>query len=80
MCNCRKEITVTECQRLRKYNLDTLKRSFIYYVDDEKGLQVACVPKEKTPIQIAIERGFYNSYNELEWFNIKEHPCLNKNE
>ena len=81
MCNCSKEITVTECQRLKKYNKDPLKRTFIYYVDDDKGLQVAHVPNGVNPNQIAIERNFYNSYGLLEWFNIKEHPtCFNENE
>jgi hypothetical protein len=80
MCNCSKPITKTECQRLKKYTSDPLKRFFIYYIHDEKGLQVACVPNHSTPLQIAIERGFYNSDNELEFFNIREHPCLNENE
>lgn len=80
MCNCSKPITITECQRLKKYNNDPLKRTFIYYVDDYKGLQVAYVPKEKTPISIAIERNFYNSENQLEYYSIKEHPCLSENE
>jgi hypothetical protein len=80
MCNCSKQITVTECQRLRKYNSDPLKRFFIYYVDDKKGLQVAFVPKDKTPLQIAHERNFYNSENQIEFFNIREHPCLTENE
>lgn len=77
MCNCSKEITITECQRLRKYNSDPLKRFFIYYVDDKIGLQVAYVPKGTNPINVAMERNFYNSDNQLEYYSIKEHPtCL----
>lgn len=80
MCNCSKPITITECQRLKKYNSDAEKRTFIYYVDDLKGLQVACLKKGDNPNQIAIQRNFYNSDGLLEWFNIKEHPCLSENE
>lgn len=80
MCNCSKPITITECQRLKKYHSDPLKRRFIYYIDDEKGLVVSVVKSGENPNQKAQERGFYNSQGQLEWFNIIEHPCLHENE
>lgn len=78
MCNCSKVITQSECNMLRELNNDPLKRFFIYHISDEKGLMVAMVPKDINPNQIAEERGFVNDENDLEWFNIKEHPCINE--
>lgn len=76
-CNCNKPITLTECQRLRKYNEDPQKRFFIYYISDSKGLVIAHVPNGVSPNKIALEREFFNSDGLLEWFNIKEHKCVN---
>lgn len=77
MCNCSKPITKTECQILRKYVNDTEGRTFIYHVfDGDRGLEIAQVPKEINPNQIAIEREFIGSDGFPEWYFVKEHPCL----
>lgn len=74
-CNCSKEVTLTDCDRLRKFVADG--RMFIYHIfDDERKLQVAFVPAERSPNAIAIERGFVNDKEDPEWFFVKEHPCL----
>lgn len=78
MCNCSKEITLTECQTLKEFNNDKLKRFFIYHISDEKGLMIAYVPNGINPNEIALERGFVDSKGNAEWYNIKEHPCLNE--
>lgn len=79
MCNCSKPITQTDCQRLREFNQDPEKRFFIYHIfDDERRLQVAFVPKDKNPNQIAIERGFVDNKGLAQWFKTNEHPCLNE--
>lgn len=78
MCNCSKQITESECQRLRKYVKDPLSRTFIYHVFDDTGLKVAFVPPEKNPNQIAIERGFLDENGNPEWYHVSEHPCLNE--
>lgn len=75
MCNCSKEVTETECQRIKFYVKDG--RMFIYHIfDDERRLKIAFVPKDKTPLQVAEERGFYNENGELEFYHVKEHPCI----
>lgn len=63
---------------LKELNSDTQKRFFIYHISDDKGLMVAMVPKGINPNQIAIERGFINSENEVEFYSIMEHPCVNE--
>lgn len=73
-CNCSKPITPSECHFLKKCLNDG--RMFIYHISDQKGLMVAYVPNGENPNQIAQERGFFNNKNELEWYYIKEHPCL----
>ena len=77
MCNCSKSITLSECDQLKDFNNDPLKRFFIYHISDEKGLMVAYVPKGENPNQIALERGFINKENEVEFYSTREHPCLN---
>ena len=76
MCNCSKPIDLTDCQTLKDFNNDPLKRFFIYHISDEKGLLVAYVPKGVNPNQIALERGFTDKNNNPEWYSTKEHPCL----
>lgn len=76
-CNCSKPIPPTDCQRLRKFNADG--RLFIYHISNEKGLEVAYVPKGKNPNDVAKEWGFYNNKGELEWYLTTEHPCLKEN-
>lgn len=77
MCNCSKPISQSECDRLKEFVNDPLKRFFIYHISDEKGLLVAYVPKGVNPNEIALERGFINQYGEPEWYHVSEHPCLN---
>ena len=77
MCNCSKPISQTDCQRLREFVNDPLKRFFIYHISDEKGLEVAYVPKGINPNQIALERGFVDENGEAQFYNVREHPCLN---
>lgn len=77
MCNCSKPITKTECHLLRKHVDDPEGRTFIYHVfDGERGLEIAQVPKETFPNEIAIKRGFVDSDGFPEWFFVREHPCL----
>lgn len=78
MCNCSKVITQSECDMLKELNNDPLKRFFIYHISDLKGLMVAYVPKGINPNQIAEERGFLDDNNQPQWFNTKEHPCINE--
>lgn len=78
MCNCSKIITQSECDILKELNNDPLKRFFIYHISDSKGLMVAYVPKGINPNQIAKERGFLDENNHPQWFNTKEHPCINE--
>ncbi|MDV4070296.1 hypothetical protein CMT45_01025 [Elizabethkingia anophelis] len=74
-CNCSKPVSVSDCQILKEFKEDG--RMFIYHIfDDKRGLEVAYVPEDKTPNQIAVERKFFNENNMLEWFYISEHPCL----
>lgn len=77
MCNCSKQVTETECTRLKKHLNDPEKRFFIYHIfDDKRGLKIAQVPPGKTPNEVAIERGFINESGNVEWFHVSEHPCL----
>lgn len=77
MCNCSKPITQTDCQKLREFNQDPEKRFFIYHIfDDDRGLQIAFVPKGENPNKIALERGFINENGIVEHYHISEHPCL----
>jgi len=77
MCNCSKPITKTECYRLKKYAEDAEGRFFIYHIfDDERGLDIALVPKGEIPNIIALKRGFIGKDGLPEWFNVREHPCL----
>ena len=78
MCNCSKPITLSECQQIKEFVNDPLKRFFIYNISDTEGLRVALVPKEINPNEIAIQRGFIDQYGEPEWYNVSEHPCLNE--
>lgn len=77
MCNCSKPINLTECQELKDFNNDPLKRFFIYHISDDKGLMVAYVPKGANPNEIALRRGFKDKNGNPEWYSTKEHPCLN---
>lgn len=75
-CNCNKELTYSECELMKKKHNDK-DNSFIYhYFNDERGLTFAHVPKGRNPNDIAIERGFFNDKNQLEWFHTNEHPCI----
>lgn len=77
MCNCSKSLTMTDCQRLRDFNNDPLKRFFIYHIfDDEKGLKIRHVPKDSNPNTIALENGFLDENGNPQWFRTNEHPCL----
>ena len=67
---------MSECDVLKDFNNDPLKRFFIYHISDEKGLMIAYVPKGVNPNEIALERGFINKYGEPEWYHVSEHPCL----
>lgn len=78
MCNCSKPVTQTECQKLREFATDPEKRFFIYHIFNDKGLQVAFVPSNKNPNEIAIERGFVDEKGLAEYYNVKEHPCLHE--
>ena len=68
---------MSECDVLKDFNNDPLKRFFIYHISDENGLMVAYVPKGVNPNEIALQRGFINQYGEPEWYHVSEHPCLN---
>lgn len=76
MCNCSKPITANECEDLIGYYNDQFKRFFIFHISDKEGLIVRMVPKGINPATIAEEAGFYNSENELEFYHIREHPCI----
>lgn len=78
MCNCSKPITLSECQQIKEFVNDPLKRFFIYNISDTEGLRVALVPKEINPNEIAIQRGFITENGEPEWYNVAEHICLNE--
>lgn len=81
MCNCSKPITKTECQILRKYVEDPEKRSFIYHIfDDERGLEIALVHDGQNPNIVALERGFVGLDGNVEWYYVREHPCLYEKE
>ncbi len=81
MCNCSKPVTRTECHLLRKHVEDPEGRTFIYHVfDDERGLSIAHVPKDKTPNEIAIKNKFIGSDGLPEWYFVREHPCLYEEE
>lgn len=81
MCNCSKQVTKTECQQLRKYAEDPENRSFIYHVfDDERGLALAQIHKGENPNQIALNNGFLGSDGLVEWYYVREHPCLYEKE
>jgi len=73
MCNCSKYVTETECERLKKRVKDG--RFFIYIIKDT-GLETALVPVGENPSVIAAQRNFYNSNGELEFFHVREHPCI----
>lgn len=76
MCNCSKTVTRTECHLLRKHVEDPEGRTFIYHVFDDRGLEIAHVPKDKTPNEIAVKNKFIGSDGLPEWYFVKEHPCL----
>lgn len=76
MCNCSKPITLSECQQIKEFVNDPLKRFFIYNISDTEGLRVALVPKGINPNVIAIQRGFINENGEPEFYAVQEHPCL----
>lgn len=82
MCNCSKQISQTDCQKLLDCLLDTQKRFFIYHIFTESNgknrLEIACVG-DKNPNDVAIERGFIGEDGNPEWYNINEHPCIYKN-
>ncbi|MGH1520532.1 hypothetical protein [Chryseobacterium sp. JK1] len=80
MCNCSKPVTITECERLKKYARDPEGRFFIYHIFDGRGLEIAYVENDNNPNRVAIERGFINSEGLPEWFNVKEHPCIYEEE
>lgn len=67
---------MSECDVLKDFNNDPLKRFFIYHISDEKGLMVAYVPKGVNPNEIALERGYTDENGNPEWYSTKEHPCI----
>ena len=73
MCNCSKPLVNNDCERIKMYANDEKKRTFIYIITNE--LKIRQVPKDKTPYQIAEQHNFYNDKGELEFYNVKEHPC-----
>jgi hypothetical protein len=80
MCNCSKPISQTDCQRLLEYVQDPERRTFIYHIFTESSgisrLEIAYVPKDQNPNEVAKERGFLNADGLPEWFHTNEHPCL----
>lgn len=80
MCNCSKEISQTDCARLLECLRDPQKRKFIYHIFTEPSgktrLEIAYVPPEQTPNDIAIQRKFLDEKGNPEWFLPQEHPCL----
>lgn len=80
MCNCSKPITQTDCQRLLEFVRDPERRTFIYHIftetPDLNRLEIAYVPKDHNPNDVAIERGFIGSDGLPEWYSVHEHPCL----
>lgn len=77
MCNCSKAVTKTDCQLLKKYSTDPLKRTFIYHIfDGVRGLEIAHVSPEMKPNEVAKLRGFLNEEGVPEWYYVHEHPCL----
>lgn len=66
-----------ECQLLKWY-LSHKDLNIIYHIND-KGLQIANVPKGKNPNEIAFNRGFKDENGNVEWFYGIEHPCINEN-
>lgn len=80
MCNCSKEISQTDCGRLLECLRDPEKRKFIYHIFTELNgktrLEIAYVPNDKSPNDIANERGFVDQNGLPEWFLPQEHPCL----
>ncbi|MEA1848947.1 hypothetical protein U9K52_08495 [Chryseobacterium sp. MHB01] len=75
MCNCSKPVTATECERIKQRVKDG--RFFIYIIKDT-GLETALVPEGENPSSIAAQRNFYNSDGELEYYHVREHPCVNE--
>lgn len=81
MCNCSKQVTKSECQLLKKFVDDPLKRTFIYHIfDGVRGLEIAHVPENINPNKVAELRGFLTKEGIPEWYYVKEHPCLYENE
>jgi len=77
MCNCSKPLKKSDCQILRDFVNDPQKRFFIYHIfDDERGLKIAHVPKGENPNEIALQRNFINDDGLVEFYNVREHPCL----
>lgn len=76
MCNCSKAVTKTDCQRIKKFSSDPLKRVFIYHIfDGDRGLEIAHVPPGQFPNEVAKKRGFINEEGVPEWYYVQEHPC-----
>lgn len=80
MCNCSKPISQTDCQRLLECMQDSQRRTFIYHTftetPDFNRLEIAHVPKDQNPNDVAKKRGFLDDAGNVEWFYIHEHPCL----
>ncbi|MCL1690411.1 hypothetical protein CMT52_17970 [Elizabethkingia anophelis] len=77
-CNCSKPLEQSDCERIKEHSKDG--RSFIFHIfDDDRGLRIALVPPGESPNQIAINQNFFNTDGNLEWFNVKEHPCAYEN-
>ena len=74
-CNCSKPLTQSDCERIREHVRDG--RFFIFHIfDDYRGLRIAFVPKGSSPNEIAIRQNFFTPDGVLEWYNVKEHPCI----
>ena len=73
-CNCSKEITWTECQTLKWYN-SYKDMMFIYHINSD-GLLVAFVPKGENPNNVARQRNFLGENGNVEWYHVREHPCI----
>ena len=77
-CNCSKPLVQSDCDRLKEHANDS--GTYIFHIfEDDKGLQIARVPQGANPNTIATQNGFKRPDGQLEWFNVKEHPCAYEN-
>ena len=75
MCNCKKQVTKSECDELRRWYKSGL--FIIYNISDDEGLRARFVPNGGNPNTVALEAGFLGADGEPEWYHVSEHPCNN---